>query len=231
MYHGWVGSACERRGGETVISVYAEKKLQSSFGGVPYAIAAAIFLVIGVSAFVSFLASALGAGSSGYDMDDGVVALVAFVFPGAYFAYRWRVERAKRNLFKSYVFAIDDVETPLIDLAVLVGRSLNETDCDLRELIGEGWYPGAYVDRESYLFVRSPETEAQALGSQGSLSVVADASMAGNAPRRANVRKIVKPLDPEIADIVLQCPQCGELNYRTPELEACEFCGADLRGL
>ena len=38
-------------GGETVISVYAEKNLQSSFGGVPYAIAAAIFLVIGVSAF------------------------------------------------------------------------------------------------------------------------------------------------------------------------------------
>lgn len=96
-----------------MISVYAEKNLQSSFGGVPYAIAAAIFLVIGVSAFVSFLASALGAGPSGYDLDDGIVALVAFVVPGAYFAYRWRAERAKRNLFKSYVFAIDDVETPL----------------------------------------------------------------------------------------------------------------------
>ena len=73
-----------------MISVYAEKNLQSSFGGVPYAIAAAIFLVIGVSAFVSFLASALGAGPSGYDLDDGIVALVAFVVPGAYFAYRWR---------------------------------------------------------------------------------------------------------------------------------------------
>ena len=66
-----------------MISVYAEKNLQSSFGGVPYAIAAAIFLVIGVSAFVSFLASALGAGPSGYDLDDGIVALVAFVVPGA----------------------------------------------------------------------------------------------------------------------------------------------------
>ena len=56
-----------------MISVYAEKNLQSSFGGVPYAIAAAIFLVIGVSAFVSFLASALGAGPSGYDLDDGSI--------------------------------------------------------------------------------------------------------------------------------------------------------------
>ena len=113
---------------------------------------------------MSFLASALGAGPSGYDLDDGIVALVAFVVPGAYFAYRWRAERAKRNLFKSYVFAIDDVETPLIDLAALVGRSLNETDRDLRELIGEGWYPGAYVDRGNYMFVRSLETEAKAFG-------------------------------------------------------------------
>ncbi len=213
-----------------MISVYAEKKLQSSFGGVPYAIAAAIFLVIGVSAFVSFLASALGAGPSGYDLDDGIVALVAFVVPGAYFAYRWRAERAKRNLFKSYVFAIDDVETPLIDLAALVGRSLNETDRDLRELIGEGWYPGAYVDRGNYMFVRSLETEAKAFGGQGPLPP-ASVTTAGGSPRHASVRKTYKPLDPEIADIVLQCPQCGELNYRTPNLEACEFCGADLRGL
>ena len=132
-----------------MVSVYAEKKLQSSFSGVPYAIAAAIFLVIGVSAFVSFLASALGAGPSGYDLDDGIVALVAFVVPGAYFAYRWRAERAKRNLFKSYVFAIDDVETPLIDLAALVGRSLNETDRDLRELIG------GRVRRPWQLYVRA----------------------------------------------------------------------------
>lgn len=213
-----------------MVSVYAEKKLQSSFSGVPYAIAAAIFLVIGVSAFVSFLASALGAGPSGYDLDDGIVALVAFVVPGAYFAYRWRAERAKRNLFKSYVFAIDDVETPLIDLAALVGRSLNETDRDLRELIGEGWYPGAYVDRGNYMFVRSLETEAKAFGGQGPLPP-ASVTTAGGSPRRASVRKTYKPLDPEIADIVLQCPQCGELNYRTPNLEACESCAADLRGL
>ena len=150
--------------------------------------------------------------------------------PGAYFAYRWRAERAKRNLFKSYVFAIDDVETPLIDLAALVGRSLNETDRDLRELIGEGWYPGAYVDRGNYMFVRSLETEAKAFGGQGPLPP-ASVTTAGGSPRRASVRKTYKPLDPEIADIVLQCPQCGELNYRTPNLEACEFCGADLRGL
>lgn len=162
-------------------------------------------------------------------MDDALVGLIAFMAPGAYFVYRWQAARTKKKLFGSYVDAIYDAEISLIDLASLVGRSVTETDRDLRELIGLGWYPGACIDRESYRFLRSFDAEMRMLQALGQpMSYGMPVATAPSNMTRA--RKQGKPLDPEIVGLVVECPRCGELNYRSPRLEACEFCGADLRG-
>ena len=49
-------------------------------------------------------------------------------------------------------------------------------------------------------------------------------SQARRDKRRSNVWKLEAPT-------LVKCPQCGELNYRTADLETCEFCGAALKGL
>ena len=211
-----------------MISTYAEKKLQSSSNGVAFAVAGAMFLAIGASAFGSFVFGALGWGETDYGLDSGMVALMAFVLPGVYLLYRWRKTAARKALFKSYVYAIDEIEYPLIDLMALVGRSWEETDRDLRELIGIGLYPGAYIDRKHALFVRSQETEAHMLKSLGD-QAPADTTVADSAYGQTQAPKRLKPVDPDIRDLVVQCPQCGELNYRSADLETCSFCGANLK--
>lgn len=211
-----------------MISTYADKKLQSSSGGMAFAIAAAIFLVIGASAFGSFVFGALGWGETDYGLDSGMVALIAFIVPGVYFLYRWRKTAARKALFRSYVYAIDETEYPLIDLMALVGRSWEETDRDLRELIGIGLYPGAYIDRKHSLFVRSQEAEEQMLKSLG-YQAPSGAPAANSTDGQIQAPRRFKPVDSDIRDLVVQCPQCGELNYRSADLETCSFCGANLK--
>ncbi len=214
-----------------MISTYAEKKLQSSSNGVAFAVAGAMFLVIGASAFGSFVFGALGWGETDYGLDSGMVALMAFVLPGVYLLYRWRTTAARKALFKSYVFAIDEIEYPLIDLMALVGK-----------IVGGNRSRSARADRCRTVpgsVYRSQACLVRALAGNGSAHAEESRGSSSNRHDRSGQRirsnagseKIQARFDPDIRDLVVQCPQCGELNYRTADLETCEFCGAALKGL